>query len=179
MTDPQYQKTVENPWLRMALNNAWANSTFYEALMMLDEKAFAAPRPGFFPSLKRTMNHIYEVDLYSVDALEGGGKGRSVFEREDVGSPAMLGGLQADVDMRFAMFCGALDEDALLETRKTERQGMTAEENVAALILHLLQHQIHHRGQAHVQLADAGVPPPQLDDFYLEFGRVPSAEAYW
>ena len=48
-----------------------------------------------------------------------------------------------------------------------------------ALLLHLVQHQIHHRGQSHVQLQHAGIDPPQLDDFYLEYGRVPSAQAYW
>ena len=28
-------------------------------------------------------------------------------------------------------------------------------------------------------LSHAGIDPPQLDDFYLEHGRVPSAAAYW
>ena len=45
--------------------------------------------------------------------------------------------------------------------------------------MHLFQHQVHHRGQAHVQLQNAGIPPPQLDDFFLEDGRAPSALAYW
>jgi hypothetical protein len=34
---------------------------------------------------------------------------------------------------------------------------------------------VHHRGQAHVQLQHAGIDPPQLDDFFLEYGRVPTA----
>jgi uncharacterized damage-inducible protein DinB len=37
---------------------------------------------------------------------------------------------------------------------------------------------VHHRGQAHVQLQHAGVAPPQLDDFHLEYGRVPSAASW-
>jgi uncharacterized damage-inducible protein DinB len=45
-------------------------------------------------------------------------------------------------------------------------------------LLHLFQHQIHHRGQAHVQLQDAGIAPPQLDDFHLQFERAPSARQF-
>ena len=47
------------------------------------------------------------------------------------------------------------------------------------LILHLVQHDVHHRGQVHTMLSHAGIDPPQLDDFYLEFGRVETAKAYW
>ncbi len=171
--------TAQNPWQRMALNNAWANATLFRAVKDLPDGAFSAPRPGFFPSLQSTLNHIYEVDLYYIDALEGGGKGRSVYNRAEITDPAALASAQADADMRLATFCSDLDEEKLSAICMTERQDGTTEEQVAAVLLHLTQHQIHHRGQAHVQLQDAGVAPPQLDDFYLEYGRVPSAAAYW
>ena len=175
MTTPD----AADPWLAMALNNAWANRTLYDAVRALPGEAFRARRPGFFPSLCATMNHIHEVDLYYLDALEQGGLGLSVYEREEVGDAATLAALQADADLRFAAFCGALTAEKLRETRKTERDGGPVEEKVAALILHLVQHQVHHRGQAHVQLQDAGVAPPQLDEFYLDYDRAGTAAAYW
>lgn len=174
MTDP-----ATNPWLAMALNNAWANATLYTTVSKLTEEAFVADRPGFFPSLCRTLNHIYEVDLYYVDALEAGGLGRSVYQRDDIETAGDLARAQSDVDMRFATFCREITPKRLAEQRVTERTAGATHETVAALILHLVQHQVHHRGQAHVQLSDVGIEPPQLDDFYLEFGRVPSAQAYW
>jgi uncharacterized damage-inducible protein DinB len=67
----------------------------------------------------------------------------------------------------------------LRQVRITERPSGPIEEGVQALLLHLFQHQIHHRGQAHVQLQHAGVAPPQLDEFYLVYDRAPSAEAYF
>ncbi len=170
---------AENPWLKMALSNAWANATLYRALSRLSDAKFTATRPGFFPSLAGTMNHIHRVDLYYLDALEGGGRGRAVYERKDVDSARKLAGLQAAVDRRFAQFCRDVKAEGLAGACVTARKAGAVSENVAAVILHLVQHQIHHRGQAHVQLSDAGVAPPQLDDFYLEFGRVPSAAAYW
>lgn len=172
-------ETARNPWLKMALNNAWANATLYGALKCLPAGAFTAPRPGFFPSLAGTMNHIHEVDLYYLDALTGGGRGRSVYDRARETDPWALAALQAATDMQFASFCRDITPEALSGNVVTGRAGGPVTENVAAVILHLVQHQVHHRGQAHVQLSDAGVSPPQLDDFYLEFGRVPSAAAYW
>ena len=160
-----------------ARNNAWANQTFFEALTGAGDAVFAAPRPGFFASLQETMNHIYERDLFYIDALEQGGKGRAVYDRVAVTQAGALFALQQASDARLIVFCDGLTEETLLESRDTERpDGMTSE-TVQDLLLHLFQHQIHHRGQAHVQLSDAGIAPPQLDDFYLTYGRVPSAAA--
>ncbi len=167
------------PYRLMALNNAWANATLYRAVGGLDAEAFRAPRPGFFPSLAATLDHIYEVDLYYIDALEQGGKGRSVFDRAPLTEAAALAEAQAAADMALAQFCHDLTQETLAETRQTDRKTGPIEERVDALLLHLFQHQIHHRGQAHVQLQDAGIAPPQLDEFYLTFDRAPTAEAYW
>lgn len=167
------------PWITMALNNAWANATLYAALSGLSEAAFIEERPGFFPSLAATLNHIHEVDLYYLDALEQGGQGRAVFDRAPVTDPAALAQLQSETDMRFATFCQNLGDGDLEETRVTDRPSGPVGETVSALILHLVQHQIHHRGQAHVQLSHAGVAPPQLDEFHLKYDRAPSAAAYW
>ena len=43
----------------MARNSAWANDRLLEACEALDAAAFAAPRVSFFPSLRRTLNHLY------------------------------------------------------------------------------------------------------------------------
>jgi uncharacterized damage-inducible protein DinB len=170
---------AESPWLAMALNNAWANATLFKTLTTFDQDIFIAPRPGFFPSLAATMNHIHEVDLFYLDALEAGGQGRGVYDRVPVTDATELANLQMGADMRLASFCNGIAPRTLVETRTTDRKTGPVKETVANLLLHLIQHQIHHRGQAHAQLSHAGIAPPQLDDFYLEFGRVPSAAAYW
>ncbi|MEO1550013.1 MAG: DinB family protein [Pseudomonadota bacterium] len=170
---------LDAPFLAQALNSAWANATLYGAALTLSSQEASAPAPGFFPSLTETLNHIYDVDLYYVDALEAGGVGRAVFEREVEWDLRLLATAQAQVDQRLARFCKALRPGDLGQTRDTARAGGPVAERVDALLLHLFQHQIHHRGQAHVQLQVAGVAPPQLDDFYLTYGRVPSAQAYF
>ncbi len=161
-----------------AQNNAWANATVYAAIRGMDAAAFTATRPGFFPSLSKTLNHVYEVDLYYLDALENGGKGRAVFDRTDITEVDALAAAQAQVDARLIAFCTDMTEARLAEHRMTDRRDGQVRETIADLLPHLIQHQIHHRGQAHVQVQDAGIAPPQLDDFYLTFGRVPSAVDY-
>ena len=168
------------PYREMALNNAWANATLYAALSGLDDAAFAAPRPGFFPSLLATMNHIHAVDLYYIDAVEEGGLGRAVYDRAEVALPAELGAMQAETDARLARFCAGLGAARAQDRVRTERaHAPRATERIDRLLLHLFQHQIHHRGQAHVQLQHAGIAPPQLDEFYLDDDRALSARSYW
>lgn len=165
-------------YVKMAQNNAWANRVLSEACQNLSGDALWAKRSGFFGSIGRTLNHIYEVDLYYVDALEQSGAGRSVYDREDILDAADILAAQQGVDDRLIRFCENLTEATLLETRETVRD-VSTRERVDWLILHLIQHDVHHRGQVHAMLSDAGVKPPQLDDFYLEFGRVESAKTYW
>ena len=162
---------------QFALNNAYANRTLFGAIAGMQRPEFLAKRPGFFPSLSRTLNHIYEVDLFYLDAVEEGGLGRSVYQRADIEDVADLAAAQARVDMRLAMFCaGEMDPARAVPVER--KNGMT-EETISALLPHLFQHQIHHRGQAHVQIGHAGIAPPQLDDFFLEFERSPIAAEYF
>lgn len=165
--------------LRMAQNNAWANARLYGALEGIDEAMFLAPRPGFFPSLKETLNHIHQVDLYYFDALQRGGVGRAVYEAPEIEEAAPLAQAQARADTRLIAFCKGLAPEDLTRPCTTERANGPCNEETGALLLHLFQHQIHHRGQAHVQVQDAGIPPPQLDDFHLTYERGPNAQTYF
>ena len=58
-------------FVAMAGNNAWANHRLLSACEALTAEEFAAPRVGFFPSLRATFNHILWVDQYYIDAVAG------------------------------------------------------------------------------------------------------------
>ena len=163
----------------MARNNAWANARLLEACAALGPEAFAAPRTSFFPSLRATLNHSYAVDQYYLDALEQAGVGPAAFaDAPDFADPAALAAAQAASDRRLIAFCDRLTGPDLDRSVPTDRGGHgTIPERVDALLAHLFQHQIHHRGQAHAMLAGTPVPPPQLDEFFLDFDRHPSVAA--
>jgi uncharacterized damage-inducible protein DinB len=163
----------------MARNNAWANAVLHDACRALPENAWAAPYPSFFGSIPATMDHILTVDLYYLDGLEAGGLGRAVFDRTELTQRASLFAAQAEADTRLMRFCDGLSGTDLSALRVIERPDGPTEERVAAILLHLFQHQIHHRGQVHALLSLSGTDPPQLDDFHLEWGRVDSARRFW
>ena len=45
------------PYRAMAYNNGWANHRLLTACASLSQTDFVAPRVGFFPSLRATLNH--------------------------------------------------------------------------------------------------------------------------
>jgi uncharacterized damage-inducible protein DinB len=161
------------PFRALARNNAWANHRLLAACAGLAEGALAAPRTGFFPSLRATLNHILIVDHFYVDALEGGRLGPAAWaEPEPCRDLDSLRRAQAAVDRRLlAVVQGmtAADLDSIVAVHRGHR---IQEERRDRLLLHLFQHQIHHRGQAHAMLSGTEVAPPQLDEFFSE-GEAP------
>jgi uncharacterized damage-inducible protein DinB len=169
---------LRDHFVRMAQNNAWANLRLHKAISALPVEAFHLPRTSFFPSLSETLNHILEVDLYYLDALQEGGEGYRIFDhfrRHE--TMATLRPAQSAADERLVRFCTDLrsaDLDRNVPTNRGE-QGVI-EELIPSLLEHLFQHQIHHRGQAHAMLSGTPIAPPQLDEFFLVFDKRRRAE---
>ena len=151
----------------MAYNNAWANHRLLSACAGLTQEEFAAPRVGFFPSLQATLNHNLTIDLFYVDALEGGALGPAAWANP-VPCPTIeeLRAAQALVDRRLIAWCEGLDEDGPDKLITVHRGDHAQIERADRLLLHLFQHQVHHRGQAHAMLSGTSVAPPQLDEFF-------------
>jgi uncharacterized damage-inducible protein DinB len=158
----------------MACNNAWANLRLLHACARLPQADFVAPRTGFFPSLKATLNHNLTVDWYYVDALERAFRGeppntaaRHFFEpAEPYATCVELEPAQRAVDRRLIEACATLTEERLALPVPVQRRTGIEVESATRLLAHLFQHQIHHRGQAHAMLAGTSVAPPQLDEFF-------------
>jgi uncharacterized damage-inducible protein DinB len=151
----------------MAYNNAWANHRLLNACAGLTQEDFEATRTSFFPSLKATLNHILVVDRFYVDALEGGWLGPKAWaDPVPCATVADLRRAQADVDRRLIAVCEALTDASLGTIVRLNRDTRVQTERRDRLLLHLFQHQVHHRGQAHAMLAGTGVKPPQLDEFF-------------
>ena len=151
----------------MAYNNAWANHRLLTACAGLSQTEFEATRTGFFPSIQATLNHILTIDWFYVDALEGGTLGPAAYANP-IPCPTLseLRSAQAAVDRRLIAFCCALDENGPDRIIRVHRETRVQTERADRLLLHLFQHDIHHRGQAHSMLSGTTVAPPQLDEFF-------------
>jgi uncharacterized damage-inducible protein DinB len=157
----------------LARNNAWANRRLHRACARLTREEYRASRTSFFPSIHLTLNHILLIDRYYFDCVAETGLAASRYAGLETGVAfeelAALTEAQAEADARLVAFCAGLDDAALGRRVVTPRPGgRMPEERVDALLLHLFEHQIHHRGQAHAMLAGTSAPPPQLDEFFLD-----------
>ena len=155
------------PFRSMAYNNGWANHRLLTACAALSQAEFTAPRTGFFPSLRATLNHILIIDRFYIDAMEGGTLGPAAWaNQEPCETVAMLRDAQREMDQRLIAIVEHLDPDGLDRIVNIHRADHIQHERMDRLLLHVFQHQIHHRGQAHAMLSATAVSPPQLDEFF-------------
>ncbi|CAD7045592.1 damage-inducible protein DinB [Pseudorhizobium endolithicum] len=159
--------TPQRYLLAQAYNNAWANHRLLNACRMLSPEELAAPRVSFFPSIIHTLNHILTVDWLYISALEGDCIGSAAFEPEIPFSRIVdLEREQRAADRRLIDHCRLLDREMLLAEVHIPRKSHVQVERTDRILLHLFQHQIHHRGQIHAMLSGTSVAPPQLDEFF-------------
>jgi len=156
-------------FVAMAGNNAWANHRLLSACEALTAEEFAAPRVGFFPSLRATFNHILWVDQYYIDAVAGLDALRRYSEPDpDFADARSMREAQTASDRRLIAACERQTDASLAADCILPRPNRTPPTTKVAHVLeHLFQHQIHHRGQAHAMLSATSVKPPQLDEFFL------------
>ncbi len=151
-----------------AHNNAWANHRLLSACGQLNQAELTARRSGFFPSIIHTLNHILTVDWFYVSALEGDCIGPSAYDPEiPCSAIADLDREQRACDRRLIAVCEVIDETELAAEASLLRDGWIQRERKGRILLHLFQHQVHHRGQVHAMLSETGIAPPQLDEFFL------------
>lgn len=149
--------------------NRLANRRLHEAMATLSRSAFHAPRRSFFPSLAATLNHVLAVDGYYLDALEGVDDMAARYDAFVAADTVPeLAWRQRLSDERLIALCERLDQRGADPPVTLDRgEGRVQRDLAGHVLAHLFMHQTHHRGQAHTLLVDAGIAPPQLDEFLM------------
>jgi uncharacterized damage-inducible protein DinB len=148
--------------------NRLANHRLHAAMAPLSRDELHAPRTSFFPSLIETLNHILMVDVYYLAALHG--EADMVAQADAVPAHDTLPPLaaaQAVADERLIDFCDRADTAVLDAEVRMNRSDHVQRDRAGHVLAHLLNHQVHHRGQVHAMLAGTRVAPPQLDEFMM------------
>ncbi len=162
MTDPI------RPYRQLARNALLANRRLNLAIAALPPGAWQAPRTSFFPSLCATMNHIYTVDLFYLDALQGGTLGVAAFDiAEPYPEGATLAAAQTALDRTVLAYVAALTPADLAGPVHIHRRDRIQTDTVADVLMHVFLHDQHHRGQVHTMLSGTSIKPPQLDEFFM------------
>jgi uncharacterized damage-inducible protein DinB len=156
--------TIEN-FRQLADYNRWANLSIYGAALEMPEEQYRRPTGVFFGSLHGTLNHLLLADRIWLKRLTGTGE-----------HPARLDTILHDD--RQELLRARLAEDARLQdvvggygaadlsrpVSYTTTSGRPSSQRLQDILLHLFNHQTHHRGQAHACCSIVtGREPPTLD----------------
>jgi len=149
----------------MAAYNAWCNERIYEAVALLPDTDYRADRGAFFKSIHGTLNHLLAADRIWLKRMTGKG------DAPDRLDPILFDGL-ADLrqarrseDERIIGYVEGLSEADL--AARIRYRGITnpaeVEQPLGSILMHVFNHQTHHRGQVHCLLTGLGRDGPVLD----------------
>ncbi len=161
---------------RMAHYNSWQNDNLYSAADRLSDEARRQNRGAFFGSIHATLNHLLWADEIWMSRFWGTPRPKAGIP-ESTSLRAHWDELKRDrvaFDERIIEWADAIGHADIVGDL-TYYSG-AAKRDVSApkwlLIVHLFNHQTHHRGQVHCMLTQAGVRPGVTD---LPFMRAEAA----
>jgi uncharacterized damage-inducible protein DinB len=153
----------------MAHYNRWQNASLYDAADTLSDAARRLDRAAFFKSIHGTFNHLLWADAMWLSRLAGAPAPvqkipQSVSYVDDWEALKLE---RAACDERLLLWAESLDAASLageLVWRPTTAQGdVTVSRPRWLAIVHMFNHQTHHRDQIHAMLTAAGAKPQDTD----------------
>ena len=159
--------------LRMAEYNAWCNQRVYDAVLPLSDAEYRADRGAFFKSIHGTLNHLLATDRIWMKRFTGEGEAPTRLDAVLYESlPDLRLARQAEDARIIAYVSGLTDETMARRFRYTMISDPTeVEEPLLPALLHVFNHQTHHRGQVHCLLTGLGYEAPSLDLIRFERQR--------
>ena len=150
--------------------NAWANQRLYDACGRLPEAEYMKPRPAFFKSLHGTLNHILVGDRVWMSRFTNRPQhGIKSLDQTLYGDFAGLWVARQAEDAQIIDYADGLSDSDLARVIGFKTMNGTPQRGVVGpLLAHFFNHQTHHRGQAHDQLSQTAVPPPELDLLFYQ-----------
>ncbi|HEY8566993.1 MAG TPA: DinB family protein [Beijerinckiaceae bacterium] len=150
--------------------NAWANARLYGAAAALSDEEYHADRGAFFGSVHRTLNHILVADRIWLRRFTGQGDAPTRLDAVLYDAFPALREARLAEDRRIAAYVAGLDEERLsgLVTYIPITKPVEVTQPLAPILLHLFNHQTHHRGQIHAILTGLGREAPSLDLPYFQ-----------
>jgi uncharacterized damage-inducible protein DinB len=162
---------------RMAQFSAWASARVYDACAQLPPGDLSTDRGAFFRSILGTLNHLLLVDMLYRERLQKAPS--SQFTGLDEILHDQLTPLRSAQDQLHAYYLDythdlegeRLDAPVGFETLLEEAEYWEVSHQI--YFSNLFQHQIHHRGQIHNMLSQAGLNPPSIGfiEFEVELGE--------
>jgi len=161
---------VKRYYQQFAHYNQWINMSIYSAAGKLNQEALSENRGAFFGSIIGTLNHILVGDIFwfkrFADHLANY---RTLEYFRSVNKPASLDEMLHDelsnllevrehTDAVIVQFTSELTDEVIASTLKYQNsKDQKFNKNMGDLLLHVFNHQTHHRGQVSTLLYQAGI----------------------
>lgn len=145
--------------------HAWANERLLKACEALTPEQFTRNLGGGFPTIQATLVHMIDVDSLWLARL----KGDTVQDvgPEQVPTVASAREQLAALAARLQAYTAALDEaEARRPLVVRPRHGGEYRHPAWEIVLHMVNHGTHHRGQVSTMLRQVGAVPPAMDLVY-------------
>jgi uncharacterized damage-inducible protein DinB len=157
---------------QLAAYNHWANKRLYAAAIAMPEPQYRQRTGVFFGSLHGTLNHLLLTDRVWLKRLTGEGEhpprlDATLFEDRNALARARMA-----EDARIQRVIGGYSEADLGETVSYQTMSGAPQQQVLhEILMHLFNHQTHHRGHAHACCSIVtGTEPPSLDLLLFQRG---------
>ncbi len=152
---------------KMARYNAWQNKGLRALVSDMEHADLMQDRGAFFGSTMGTLNHLLWADTLWMSRLDGGaGSDLTIQESvEMTPTPAVWGADRFRMDARITLWAESLSAIDLVGdlTWYSGAAGREMSKPISLCVMHLFNHQTHHRGQVHAMLTQAGQKPADTD----------------
>ncbi|MCB9927910.1 MAG: DinB family protein [Alphaproteobacteria bacterium] len=161
----------------MARYNRWQNANLIAAANGLSDGERRQDRGAFFGSIFETLNHLLWADALWLHRFSGAPlpvAATPADSRHITADWETYRELRAERDMAILAWAETVTPADL--TAEISYFSTTARRKIAQpmgfLVVHMFNHQTHHRGQVHAMLTAAGAPPGDTDLPFLPLGPV-------
>lgn len=156
----------------MARYNAWQNTWIRDVVEGMDEEDLRRDRGAFFGSIFATLNHILWADQIWFFRL-GLGPAPTVEAKDHKETTPNIAAWCADrveMDGRMTDWARGVKASDLTGTLEwySALKDAPMENSRALSIMHMFNHQTHHRGQVHAMLTAAGKSTSDTDLPFME-----------
>ena len=142
---------------------AWATSLILDAVKQLPSAEFEKDRGNSHGGIKTTLHHMFRADTLWFSRVAGEPFGNIA----DVIVPDALPELEKEwltLMARWQNWFQQLESTQYgIQVRYTNSQGMPYSTPLWQIVLHLVNHSTHHRGQVVTMMRQAGAKPPTTD----------------
>jgi uncharacterized damage-inducible protein DinB len=155
---------------KLALYNQWINKRIYSAAGKLNQEALSENRGAYFGSIIGTLNHILVGDIFwfkrfaqhldNYQSLEYFRSVKKPTSLDEILHDELfeLSKVREHVDAVIVQFISELTDEMIASTLKYKNsKGQEFNKNMGDLLLHVFNHQTHHRGQVSTLLYQAGI----------------------